>query len=150
MTTNWQQLHPKDIATDGVHIVDVDKWKSVNALDNLPRTIFSDIDGTLLKHWGSIEKILENPPEVLPGVKDKLQEWNLKDYKIILTTGRRESMRDFTIAQLKECGISYDLLIMGCRRGTRVVINDRKPDSLEDTAKGITLERNKGMEGLEI
>lgn len=116
----------------------------------LQKTIFSDIDGVLLKHWGSIEEILDKPSVVLPGVKEQLQEWNLKDYRLILTTGRKESMRDFTVKQLHGCGITYDLLIMGCRRGVRVVINDRKLNSLDDTAMAVNLERNKGMEGLEI
>jgi len=116
----------------------------------LQKTIFLDIDGSILKHFGSLYELMKNSPEVLDGVREKLQEWCLKDYKIILTTGRQESMRKFTEQQLEECGIFYSVLIMGCRRGARVVINDRKPNSTEDTAIAINLIRNKGMEGLEI
>ena len=113
-------------------------------------TILSDIDGVLLRHFGDIEAILTNPPEVLPGVKEALQDWNLKDYRVVLTTGRRESMREFTEKQLKDCGITYDVLVMGCRRGCRIVINDRKPNSDQDTCRAINVDRNKGLMGIEI
>ena len=114
------------------------------------KTLFCDIDGVLLKHHGSLEKLIKNPPEVLVGVKEILQQWCLKDYKIVLTTGRKKSMRKLTERQLEECGIFYSELIMECNRGDRVVINDRKPDSTKNTAVAVNLDRNKGMEGLEI
>ena len=117
---------------------------------NYKLTILLDIDGTLLKHWGSLEELMSNTAEILPGVKKKFQEWSLKDYNIILTTGRRESMREFTEKQLEDNNIFYDQLIMGFGRGPRVIINDTKPDSNIKTAIGITVERNKGLEGLEI
>ena len=118
---------------------------------DLQKTIFLDVDGSILKHFGSLYELTQNPPEVLDGVREKLQEWCLKDYKIVLTTGRPKSMRKYTEKQLSDCGIFYyDELIMGCRRGSRVVINDKKPNSDQDTAIAVNLERNKGMKGLDI
>jgi len=115
------------------------------------KTLFIDIDGTLVKHYGVANMQTLKEIYVLPGVKDKLAEWNGKGYIIVLTTGRRESERELTVTQLRSVGIQYDHLIMGLGRGSRVLINDIKPDSDNNpTAVAINLERNKGLENIEI
>lgn len=63
------------------------------------KTIFCDIDGTLLSHQGTLSCISEEQ-KVLPGVHEKFDEWSFKNYTIILTTARPESMREMTIKQL--------------------------------------------------
>ena len=111
-----------------------------------PKTIFCDLDGTLVKHSNPIE--IQNPDlrlEVLPGVHEKLIEWDTKGYRVVITTGRKESARNATIKQMQNAGINYDYLIMGFGGGDRILINDRKPDSTRDTAYAINLERNKGL-----
>ena len=114
------------------------------------KTIISDIDGTLIKtnNNGGEQHLVK--AELLPGVKEKLIEWNRKNYNIILITGRRESTRAETERQLTECGIVYDQLIMGIGPGARVLINDTKPDSEAETAIGITVKRNSGLVEVEI
>jgi hypothetical protein len=82
--------------------------------------------------------------ELLNGTVDKLLEWEKRGYRIILLTGRKESLRDVTIKQLSEVGIFYDQLIMGVGGGTRYLINDCKPDG-EDSAYAINVERNRGI-----
>ena len=115
------------------------------------KTLFVDIDGTLLKHHGIANKQTLLETIVLPGVIDKLAEWNGKGYIIVLTTGRRESERKLTIKQLQKIGIQYDHLVMGLGRGSRVLINDIKPDSDNNpTAVAINIERNKGLKNIEI
>jgi len=119
------------------------------------KTIFCDIDGTILPHSGEMETLIDHVYNdknlsLLPGVKEKFQEWEEQGHNIILTTGRRESLRDATEKQLIKAGISYDLLIMGIGGGQRVLINDLKPDSKEPTAVAICIERNKGMEGVTV
>jgi hypothetical protein len=69
---------------------------------------------------------------------------------IILTTGRKEGMRETTERQLREAGIVYDKLIMGIGGGTRVLINDLKPDREGDTAIAINLKRDIGVKDVEI
>lgn len=108
------------------------------------KTIFCDIDGTLLKHRGGLHEITQNGAELLPNVIHAISIWKGNDYKIILTTGRPESMRELTIEQLNSVGIFYDMLIMGLPRGERIIINDSKPDRTK-TAAAINLERNKGF-----
>lgn len=115
-------------------------------MDKRPKTIFLDIDGTLVKHSGLMN--ITQKTEVLPGVLDKLEEWDRKGYNIILVSGRRESLRAFTEKQLEEAKIIYDQLILGIGGGVRVLINDRKPNSFDATAKAISLERNTGLEGV--
>jgi hypothetical protein len=114
--------------------------------DLRPKTIFCDIDGTLVKH---------NPPtkttdpelelELLPGVLEKLLEWDKLGYNIILVSGRRESSRVATEKQLSKVGIIYDKLILGIGGGKRYLINDRKDYSNEDYALAINLDRNLGI-----
>ena len=117
---------------------------------NRPKTIFCDIDGTLIKHNGSLSRQAKSKPIILEGVLEKLDEWDRKCYNIILTTGRKESLRSVTEKQLGALGIYYDQLIMGIGGGYRVLINDLKPDNSEPTALAINLRRNEGIKNVVI
>jgi hypothetical protein len=116
----------------------------------MSKTIFLDIDGCIIKHQGgSSSTLIKQKTEVLPGVLEKLDEWEIAGYTIVITTGRKESLRKFTEKQLLVCGIVYDHLIMGLGRGERVVINDRKSDG-SNTATAICLPRNDGIGKINI
>jgi len=119
-------------------------------MDKRPATIISDIDGTIFRHCGDITRQHLIKPELLPGVKEKFIEWDRSGNRIILISGRRESTRLYTEKQLSENGIFYDQLILGVTGGMRVLINDRKEGSLEDTCKAVNLIRNKGMQNADI
>jgi len=113
--------------------------------EELPKTLFLDIDGTLIEHKNPhLTSLPSHKMNVLDGTIDKLLEWNKKGYTIILTTGRRKSNRKVTEDQLREAGIFYDQLIMGVGRGPRVVINDIKPEGTL-TAFSVNLIRNEGV-----
>ena len=119
-------------------------------MDIRPKTIFCDIDGTLVKH---------TPPnntsrpdykmELLDGTLEILMEWDKRGYNIILTTGRKESLRKVTEQQLSEVGIFYDQLVMGIGGGPRILINDCK-DNGDQFASAINIERNKGIKNIQI
>ena len=115
-----------------------------------PKTIFCDIDGTLVKHsfptnnTDSLKTL-----KLLPGTIEKISEWDAKGYNIILMTGRRESMRKSTEQQLANAGIFYDQLVMGVGGGVRVLINDNKPDGRQ-AAMCINVERNVGIDNIQI
>lgn len=110
-----------------------------------PKTIFCDIDGVILEHNGSFHPNYPYPEvRVLPGSVDKIREWILKGYTIILTTGRKECLREQTVFQLQKAGVVYDQLIMDVGRGVRILINDKKPDE-QTTAIAYNLERNIGL-----
>jgi len=111
------------------------------------KTIFCDIDGTLLWHNADT---LNTSGQMLPGVKDKIKDWMRKGYRIILTTGRPESHRRATENALLFHNIQYHQLVMGLGRGQRVVINDMKPDSKDPSALAICIKRNEGLENVEV
>ncbi len=119
-------------------------------MDKRPTTIFCDIDGTLIYTTSDINKQLTESPKLLDGTLDKLVEWDRLGYNIILTTGRRESSRTQTEKQLSDLGIFYDQLIMGIGGGKRVIINDRKPNGVDDTAIAFNLTRNEGIKNIII
>tara|TARA_A100001515_G_C4550828_1_gene203356 strand:+ start:142 stop:495 length:354 start_codon:yes stop_codon:yes gene_type:complete len=116
---------------------------------NRPKTIFCDIDGTLINH-NPPNEVYKTKPVLLDGTIEKLIEWDRKGYNIILTTGRRESLRSITERQLESCGIFYDKLIMGIGGGVRVLINDLKEDASFETAIAVNLVRNKGIKNVKI
>lgn len=115
-----------------------------------PKTLFLDIDGTLFRHHGVPNKQSYFSPVILPGVEEKLAEWEEKGYRIILVTARKESERENTIKQLKDNCIQYDHLIMGVSRGERVVINDFNPNHRKKGASAVNLERNGGLLNVKI
>lgn len=120
-------------------------------MDRRPSTIFCDIDGTLVKHSKPTEaQRPDHKLELLEGTLDKLVEWDRLGYRIILTTGRKESLRGVTEKQLQEVGIIYDMLIMGIGGGKRYLINDKKSYTEEPYAIAINLDRNKGIKDIEL
>jgi hydroxymethylpyrimidine pyrophosphatase-like HAD family hydrolase len=113
------------------------------------KVIFLDIDGTLLKHRNEgLSAVLTEKVEILPGVIEKLNEWEAKGYRIILVTGRSESMRSATERQLESLGIFYSVLIMEVT-GDRILINDKKPNG-RIAASVINLDRNAGIGDIEL
>lgn len=116
---------------------------------NKAGTIFLDIDGTLLKHHGSLTAINLKEPQLLDGVLEKLNKWEGEGYNIVLTTGRKESQRALTERQLEQLGIFYDQLIMGIGGGPRYLINDRHPSG-KTMAHAFNIERNGGLEGVDL
>jgi ribonucleotide monophosphatase NagD (HAD superfamily) len=116
-----------------------------NNFSEIPKTIICDIDGCILKHKGNLININLEDAELLPGVKEKFDEWDKKSYKIIFLTGRKESMREATEKQLKSFGLFWDTLVMGATRGERILINDLKPGNENNTATAINMIRNQGF-----
>ena len=115
-------------------------------MSNKPKTIFCDIDGTLWDHVGVVsEQVKVTNHKLLKNTKEAIDKWDKLGYKIILTTGRKESLRDITVHHLKKLGIAYDNLIMGLGGGDRILINDRKSDDIRNTAYSINLCRNEGL-----
>lgn len=110
-----------------------------------PKTIFCDIDGTIIKHVHRFSEVGKHPAEILPGVKEKFDEWDSKGYKIILTTARKESARRLTEKQLSSIGLPWDYLIMGVTSGQRVLINDKLIDSDPDRAIAINVITSEGF-----
>lgn len=110
------------------------------------KTIFVDIDGTIFKQKDNLSDIFDEELELLPGVKKAFDNWNWKNYNIIITTGRRESCRESTERKLREAGLFWDHLIMGIDAGgQRIIIND-SPTADRVTALAFSIPRDKGFE----
>ena len=126
----------------------------INLTHRCPPTVFSDIDGTIWKHEYDIRHSMNGTQRLLPGVFDRFLEWHRQGFKIILTTGRPDSLREETERQLRELGIFYNQLVMDCGPGPRILINDME-STAEDIkfkakAQAVNLIRDHGMEDLEI
>jgi mannose-6-phosphate isomerase len=115
-----------------------------------PKTIFCDIDGTLLYHAGDIVKNIQESQVILSNVIETIKKWEKLNYKIILTTGRKECSREKTEKQLSDLGIVYDSLLMGLFNGDRIIINDKKTNGINNTCFAINLVRNKGFENIDL
>ncbi len=102
-------------------------------------TIFCDIDGTIFYHATN---------KVLPGAKERFDEWNEKGYTIIVTTARPSSLKHETLRALDENGLIYHAIIFDLGNGSRYVINDIKEG--KERAFAINVERDKGIENIEI
>lgn len=119
-------------------------------MDFRPKTIFCDIDGTLVEHAPpSISSHPEYEMKLLDGTIEKLLDWDKKGYNIILTTGRKESLRKSTEKQLSKAGIFYDQLIMGIGGGPRYLINDCKENG-DEYAFSLNLPRNLGIKNIDL
>jgi hypothetical protein len=110
----------------------------------MANTYIIDIDGTLVKHQGGMTRNIESMGDVVRQefINQFFEKLYLNDAKIILLTGRKENLRNETVNQLKKLNIQYDELIMGCPRGPRHIINDRKPNDGNPTAISLNVNRN--------
>lgn len=113
-----------------------------------PKTIFCDIDGTVLKHAHKFSHVSKESAIELPGVINKFNEWDTLGHKIILTTARKESARYITEKQLTELGFCWDYLLMGITSGSRVLINDKLKDSDDNRAISINVLTDSGFENI--
>lgn len=110
-----------------------------------PKTIFCDIDGTIIKHVHRFSYLGFEPATILSGVIDKFNEWDSRGHKIILTTARKESARLLTEKQLTELGLCWDQLIMGVTSGPRILINDKQVHTDPDRAISINMLTDEGF-----
>ena len=109
------------------------------------KTIFSDIDGTLIEQV-RFEELDPNVVNVLPGVKRKMDEWYDLGYYIVLTTARPEYLREITTQQMNIAGIRYHQLVMGIGREERILINNNNGgDPNRDRALAVAVGRDAGF-----
>jgi 3-deoxy-D-manno-octulosonate 8-phosphate phosphatase KdsC-like HAD superfamily phosphatase len=108
------------------------------------KTIICDIDGTLTKYMGGGHKaIMKQDHELLPGVLERMRMWECAGHRIILITGRRESVRERTESELRRLGVPFDILLMGYADSGRILINDISPH-VGAKAHVVNVERDAG------
>ena len=108
--------------------------------------MFIDVDGTIFKHLHTISDVQTNDPEILPGVIQKINEWDSQGHKIVFVTARKESTRQITEQHLRKYGLAWDILIMGVASGERIIINDKLYDNHADRATAINVVTNQGFQ----
>tara|TARA_Y100001938_G_C8052408_1_gene412547 strand:+ start:204 stop:1265 length:1062 start_codon:yes stop_codon:yes gene_type:complete len=107
------------------------------------KTLFVDIDGTLVKSsgkytppfWGETDGIKENIDFL-----NKLYDTG-KVY-VILTTARPSSAKDVTIKQLEREGVKYDNIIFDLFHANRTLINDYGTSNPYPTCDAVNIVRN--------
>lgn len=114
-----------------------------------PKTILCDLDGTILKHSHSFSKVMSSDPVLLDGIKDKFDEWDSRGHKIIIMTGRKESVREKTENDLRNLGLCWDQLIMNVGNGTRILINDKLADRSPDRAISVNIKVDSGFKDVD-
>ena len=113
------------------------------------KTIICDIDGTIFKYPpGGANQIVNEEPVLLPGVKEKFNQWEMAGHRIVIITGRRESLRKLTEIQLTDAGISFDTLLMGHADEGRILINDMNARS-KVKAYAANLPRDDGFDSVD-
>ena len=114
------------------------------------KTIFSDIDGTLIEQV-RFEELDPNVVNVLPGVKEKMLEWYDAGHYIVLTTARPEHLREITEIQMNKAGIRFDQLVMGIGREERILINNNSSkDPQRNRAFGVPVARDGGFNQIDF
>jgi len=111
------------------------------------KTIFSDIDGTLV-HQVQFENIDPFNSKALPGVVETFTRLFKEGHHIVLTTARPEYLRDTTIQEMDLLGIPFHQLVMGIGRSERILINNKSvKNPSEVRATAIEVEKDGGIEG---
>ena len=109
------------------------------------KTIFCDIDGTLIRQV-RFEDLNPNEVDLLPGVHEKMNKWYNDGHYIVLTTARPENLRLTTKQQLDKGGIPYHQLVMGIGREERILINNNSSkDPWRDRALSVSVRRDDGF-----
>jgi hypothetical protein len=109
------------------------------------KTIFSDIDGTLIEQV-RFEELDANVVNVLPGVAEKMNEWYEAGHYIVLTTARPDYLRLITTLQMEKAGIRFHQLVMGIGREERILINNNSKGEPENArAMAVAVGRDAGF-----
>ena len=109
------------------------------------KTIFCDIDGTLLRQV-DFNELNEYDFEVLPGALEKFREWIAAGHHIVITTARPDSLRGMTIRQLGNAGFQCHQMVMGIGREERILINNNSSkDEERNRALSVSVKRDAGF-----
>ena len=108
--------------------------------DIRPKTIFCDIDGTLIKAQNKNEYNQLGTP-LINNVKCILKLIE-EDNQVIFVTARPESAKDLTIKTLENIGFINPNVIMGLYNCKRVLINDFNNANPYPRAISVNIERN--------
>lgn len=112
----------------------------------MPKTLFIDLDGTLVRHNYTpfdVDDVL------LPGALEFLLDARRAGHFCILTTNRSAAAAERILARLRtEAGFVFERTLFDLPVGVRVLINDTKGDEVRAVA--IPVPRDQGLEGIRL
>ena len=115
-------------------------------LPKFSRTWILDLDGTILKHNGYLEK---GGDTLLSGVND-FYENNINEGDLVLIlTSREEEYREETTKFLESNNIRFDKIMFAVPNGERIIVNDTKPKGMI-TAVSIPVKRDGGLTNIKM
>lgn len=130
----------------GMECSDYEDWGTITEWQkykNTFKTLFVDIDGTIVKNSSSYLKPYIGETDALIENVNYLKELiSTNRIELILTTSRPEEYRDITKKQLFELGLEYRELIMGLQHSKRIIINDFSNTNPYKSCEAINIPRN--------
>ena len=112
----------------------------------MPRTIFIDLDGTLVKHNYSP---LVTQDSFLPGAVDFLRHARSAGHYCILTTNRSAEKSEAVLKELlTHYNFSFERVMFDLPVGVRILINDTK--GTEVRAIAVPVLRDVGLEDISL
>lgn len=153
-------LHPGELAVSDVvwrmmlsgepfkalECSDYEDWGTLNAWRaycKTFKTLFVDIDGTLVKNSGEYFAPTWGSTDALPANAKLLRDLHATGrVKVILTTSRISEFQKETLAQLKKFDIPHDQILWGLPHASRILINDYASTNPYPSAHSINLQRN--------
>jgi hypothetical protein len=106
-------------------------------------TIICDLDGVVFKnHSRYFPPYWHEAEEPIAANVASLREWQTGGAQLIFMTARPEAHRAQTEAELAALGLAAHALIMDCRHGRRLLVNDHAASNPCPSAVGISLPRD--------
>lgn len=129
--------------------VPVTEYEDVGNLDKFIKfnrrfkTIFCDIDGTIIKNQAEFwSPSYNDPPEVLQDNVNRLLELQAEGAQIVFTTARHKKYTDDVAVMLDRLGFTNYTLLTGLNHSIRVIINDYSSTNPDPSCLAINLERD--------
>ena len=130
----------------GMECSDYEDWGTIiewQKYKNTFKTLFVDIDGTIVKNSSSyLTPYIGETNELTDNVSYLKELVSSGRVEIILTTSRPEEYRDITKKQLFELGLGYKELIMGLQHSKRIIINDFSNTNPYKSCEAINIPRD--------
>lgn len=109
-------------------------------LEHLPSTWFFDLDGVIVEHNGYKNGF----DVVIPETVDTIRRLKKLGDTVIITTARDAGFKNMLEQFFHDKGIPFDLMVFNLPTGSRIVVNDEKPDGTK-TAYASNIKRNSGF-----
>ncbi len=107
------------------------------------RSFFLDLDGVVFRNHGEFfPPYWGDPEEPIEANIAALRALQAEGAQFVFVTARPERMRAVVEAALREQGLTWHALVMGCHHAQRVIVNDYAPSNPYPASLALNLERN--------